>query len=94
MDRVRDVKPDIILLDQMMPEVDGVTFLQNLRRFPKWKNVPVILVTGMSDRMLKSRATQLGVLDVLVKGSFHIRDLIELVKKRVAGEQPELAPLA
>ena len=94
MDRVRDVKPDIILLDQMMPEVDGVTFLQNLRRFPKWKNVPVILVTGMSDRMLKSRATQLGVSDVLVKGSFHIRDLIELVKKRVAGEQPELAPLA
>jgi DNA-binding response OmpR family regulator len=93
MDRVRDVKPDIILLDQMMPEVDGVTFLQNLRRFPKWKNTPVILVTGMTDRMLKSRAAQLGVSDVLVKGSFQLRELIELVKKRVAGEKPELAPL-
>src|SRR5690242_1021506 len=31
MDRVRDIRPDIILLDQMMPEVDGITFLQNLR---------------------------------------------------------------
>src|ERR1043165_6219302 len=53
MDRVRDVRPDVILLDQMMPEVDGTTFLQNLRRFPKYKNLPVILVTGISDKALK-----------------------------------------
>ena len=96
MDRVRDVRPDIILLDQMMPEVDGTTFLQNLRRFPKYKNVPVVLVTGITDKQLKSKATNLGVSDVLVKGSFQLRELIDLVKRRVAGEekQPELAPLA
>ena len=95
MDRVRDVRPDVILLDQMMPEVDGTTFLQNLRRFPKYKNVPVILVTGISDKQLKSKATNLGVSDVLVKGSFHIKELIELVKQRAAGgdQQKELAPL-
>jgi CheY-like chemotaxis protein len=96
MDRVRDVKPDLILLDQMMPEVDGTTFLQNIRRFPKYKNIPVILVTGISDKQLKSKATNLGVTDVLVKGSFQVRDLIELAKQRAAGgDQPKaLAPLA
>ena len=96
MDRVRDVKPDVILLDQMMPEVDGTTFLQNLRRFPKYKNVPVILVTGITDKQLKSKASQLGVTDVLVKGSFHVKDLIELVRQRAAGKgtEPTLAPLA
>src|SRR3954465_2571612 len=73
MDRVRDIKPDIILLDQMMPEVDGITFLQNLRRFPKYKHVPAILVTGMNDKALKNRATNLGVSDVLVKGTFHLK---------------------
>jgi DNA-binding response OmpR family regulator len=94
MDRVRDVRPDIILLDQMMPEVDGTTFLQNLRRFPKYKNVPVILVTGMSDKNLKSKATNLGVTDVLLKGSFHLKDLIALVKQRLAGDQqPQLAAI-
>jgi CheY-like chemotaxis protein len=94
MDRVRDVKPDIILLDQMMPEVDGITFLQNIRRFPKYKHIPVILVTGMNDKQLRSRATQLGVEDVLVKGSFPMKELIELVKKRAAGDQQprQLAP--
>jgi CheY-like chemotaxis protein len=89
MDRVRDVRPDVILLDQMMPEVDGITFLQNIRRFPKYKKIPVVLVSGITDRQLKSRATQLGVDDVLIKGEFQMRDLIELVKKRAAGEQPE-----
>ena len=80
MDRVRD---------------DGTTFLQNLRRFPKYKNVPVVLVTGITDRQLKSKAANLGVSDVLVKGEFQLRELIDLVKRRVAGEEkkPELAPL-
>ena len=86
MDRVRDVRPDIILLDQMMPEVDGTTFLQNLRRFPKYNNVPVILVTGMNDKNLKSKATSLGATDVLVKGEFQLKELIALVKQRVAGD--------
>ena len=83
MDRVRDIKPDVIVLDQMMPEVDGITFLTNLRRFPKWRNTPVVLVTGLQDKMIKSRASALGVDDVLVKGSFQLRDLIDLVKKKV-----------
>jgi len=87
MDRVRDIKPDIILLDQMMPEVDGTTFLQNLRRFPKYRNIPVILITGITDKTLKSKATNLGVSDVLVKGSFQLKELIALVRERLAGGQ-------
>src|SRR3954466_3786457 len=92
MDRVRDIKPDIIPLDQMMPEVDGITFLQNLRRFPKYKGVPAVLVTGMNDRALKNRAAALGVTDVLVKGTFQMRELIDLVKLRAAGEEKQPAP--
>jgi DNA-binding response OmpR family regulator len=92
MDRVRDIRPDIILLDQMMPEVDGTTFLQNLRRFPKYKNTPVILVTGITDKALKSKANNLGVSDVLVKGSFQLKELIALVRQRLAENQkPQLA---
>jgi DNA-binding response OmpR family regulator len=92
MDRVRDIKPDIILLDQMMPEVDGTTFLQNLRRFPKYKNTPVILITGITDKSLKNKATNLGVSDVLVKGSFQLKELIALVRQRLSGDQkPQLA---
>src|SRR4051794_15923114 len=46
---LRQQKPDLVLLDHMMPEVDGLTFLAGVRRFPKWKDLPVIMFTALQD---------------------------------------------
>ncbi len=81
-------KIDLILLDQMMPEVDGLTFLAGIRRFPKWKNLPVIMFTGVKDRSCNSRAQGLDVKEFLVKGEWDPRLLIGLVEKHL---KPELA---
>src|SRR5262249_7661160 len=59
--------PDMILLDHMMPEVDGLTFLSSIRRFPKWKKLPVIMLTGVKDRASLSQAQALGVKEYLMK---------------------------
>ncbi|HZK82386.1 MAG TPA: response regulator, partial [Humisphaera sp.] len=59
--RLKQNKPDLILLDQMMPEVDGLTFLAGIRRFPKWKELPVIMFTGVKDRSCHMKAQTLGV---------------------------------
>ena len=87
MDRVRDIKPDIILLDQMMPEVDGLTFLAGIRRFPKWKHLPVIMFTGVKDRSCHSRAQGLDVREFLVKGEYDPKELIGLIEKHVEGDR-------
>jgi CheY-like chemotaxis protein len=81
-------KIDLILLDQMMPEVDGLTFLAGIRRFPKWKNLPVIMFTGVKDRSCNSRAQGLDVREFLVKGEYDPRLLIGLIEKHL---KPELA---
>lgn len=81
-------KFDLILLDQMMPEVDGLTFLAGIRRFPKWKKLPVIMFTGVKDRSCNSRAQGLDVKEFLVKGEYDPRQLIGLIEKHV---QPDLA---
>ena len=42
-------KPDLVLLDLMMPEMDGITFIRMIRGHPQWETIPVIVLTGMRD---------------------------------------------
>src|SRR5688572_31169141 len=83
--------PDLILLDLMMPGMDGITFLRMLRRSPLWKDLPVIVLTGASDdQKLVSRAWELGIRQLVPKASFGFDELLEQIRKnlRPASEQP------
>src|SRR3954471_22593512 len=53
--------PDLMLLDVMMPEKDGMTLLQEMRQEPQYKQLPVILLTALSDEARMERARELGV---------------------------------
>jgi two-component system phosphate regulon response regulator PhoB len=83
--------PDLILLDLMMPGMDGITFLRMLRRSPLWKDLPVIVLTGASDdQKLVTRAWELGIRDLVPKASFGFDELLAQIRKnlRPASEQP------
>ena len=82
--RLKESKPDLILLDHMMPEVDGLTFLAGIRRFPKWKELPVIMMTGIKDNLHHRKADSLNVSDYLVKSEFTLPDLVQHVRKCLA----------
>jgi len=79
--RLKDTKPDLILLDHMMPEVDGLTFLAGIRRFPKWKNLPVIMLTGIKDKSHQFKAKTLNVNEYLVKNEFTLPDLMGHIRR-------------
>ncbi len=83
---------DLVLLDQMMPEVDGLTFLAGIRRFPKWKKLPVVMFTGVKDRSCQSRAQGLDVKEFLVKGEYDPRELIGLIERHLQADAT--APVA
>ena len=92
--RLKEAKPDLILLDHMMPEVDGLTFLAGIRRFPKWKNLPVIMMTGMKDNIHHRKADSLNVSAYLVKNEFTMPDLKKEIDKHIgAGNGNEPAAL-
>jgi putative two-component system response regulator len=62
-----DFRPDVVLLDLVMPEVSGTELLQQMRSHPQLKSVPVIILTASRDRMTKLQVLELGVADFLGK---------------------------
>ena len=81
--------PDLVLLDLMMPEMDGITFLRMLRHHPRWENLPVIVLTGMrDDNKLAVRARQLRVEDLVPKATFGFEHLLVCIRKAIADHNP------
>lgn len=75
-----DFKPDLILLDAMMPKISGFDVLDILRNTPETAQIRVIMLTALSQPKDKERAEALGVNDYLVKSQVVIGDVIERVK--------------
>src|SRR4051812_9613877 len=72
-------RPDKIILDIMMPVMDGVDFLRVMRRNPEWNGIPVIVFTGCGEDYRILELAALGVAEVFVKGSADIGALLKLV---------------
>ncbi len=75
-----EFKPDLILLDAMMPKISGFDVLDILRNTPETANTRVIMLTALSQPKDKERAESLGVDDYLVKSQVVIGDVVERVK--------------
>lgn len=81
-----DYKPDLILLDAMMPKISGFDVLDILRNTAGTANVRVIMLTALSQPKDKERAEQLGVDDYLVKSQVVISDVVDRVKHHLGLE--------
>jgi len=64
---VRAERPALILLDMMMPRMDGIQFLEALRGWPRSADIPVVVLSNVGDRPLVERALALGAVEYLVK---------------------------
>ncbi len=73
-------KPDLVLLDVMMPKVSGFDVLDILRNTPETANLKIIMLTALSQESDKLRAESLGVDEYLVKSQVVITDVIDRIK--------------
>jgi DNA-binding response OmpR family regulator len=76
-------KPDLVLLDVMMPKISGFDVLDIIRNTPETANLKVIMLTALSQESDKERARQLGVDDYLVKSQVVIGDVISRIKQHL-----------
>lgn len=73
-------KPDLIVLDAMMPKISGFDVLDILRNTPETMNVRIIMLTALSQAKDKEMAEKLGADDYLVKSQVVIGDVVERIK--------------
>jgi DNA-binding response OmpR family regulator len=74
-------KPDFILLDIILPKMDGLVMLKKLRANSWGKSVPVIISSNVTDQHKVSEAMKLGVYDYIVKTNLVLNDLVKQVKE-------------
>ncbi len=83
MDAALKKHPDLIILDLIMPKTDGLSMLKELRGDDWGKEVPVIILTNLSDAENVAKAMEKGVYDFLVKSDWKLEDLIKRVKDKL-----------
>ena len=72
-------RPDLILLDMVMPGIDGLELLRQIRAAERWKTIPVIVFTASTKDEFRHEAEALGVQAYFIKAQASIRELREAI---------------
>lgn len=80
LDIAKKEKPDIILLDIILPEMDGFAVLESLKSDPATKSIPVIMLSNLGQASDIEKGKKLGAVDYLVKANYTPAQLIEKVQ--------------
>src|SRR5256885_2299324 len=83
---LRDHPIELLLLDVMMPKMNGIQLLEALRGQERFKSLAVIALTGSMDRAHISRLRELGVSEIVTKARFKIDELLARVKVHLPNE--------
>jgi CheY-like chemotaxis protein len=84
LDRLKEGQPDVILLDLMMPEMDGFQLVAELQKHPAWCRIPVIVITAHDLTVEEHAELNSGIETILTKETFSPAQLIERVRQVVS----------
>ncbi|HEY8666121.1 MAG TPA: response regulator [Tepidisphaeraceae bacterium] len=85
-------RPDLIVLDLAMPDIDGLMLLRMIKQKDRWKNIPIILLSGYVNQQVVVAASKAGVQEILLKASFTLKEFIARVEKHLAQKPDAVIP--
>ena len=89
---IREEKPDLVLLDIVMPKMDGLEVLSHLKDEGILPDLPVIIVSNSGQPVEIEKATEFGVKDYLVKAEFDPQEVIDKINKHLKPSEDESLP--
>lgn len=81
---IQKVKPDIVLLDIILPQLDGFEILERLKQDAETKDIPVLLLTNLGQKQNVKKGLRLGAVDYIIKAHYTPSEVVEKVKRTLA----------
>lgn len=79
----KNTKPDIVVLDIIMPKMDGYAVVEELKKDPQTKNIPLVILTNLSQDEDKKRMKDHGVNVYLVKSHISFTEVVNIIEKNI-----------
>ncbi len=89
LNKIRAEKPDLILLDIIMPKKDGFEVMEELQEDEELRSIPVIIVSNSGQPVELERAKRLGVKDWIVKTEFDPQEVVDMVSRQFEEQNKE-----
>jgi len=83
LEMMKEVKPDLILLDIIMPKMGGFEVMEEMAKIKELKKIPVIVISNSGQPVVLDRAQKLGAKDWLIKTEFDPQEVIDKVVKQI-----------
>ncbi len=78
---IKKEKPDLVLLDLILPEEDGFQVFKEIKESKELKNIPVIILTNLKGESVVKKAMNLGAAAYLVKADYELEDVVGIIKR-------------
>ena len=92
LEKVRSQKPNLVLLDIMMPKMNGLEVLSKLKSDPETKGLPVVILTNLAGEKDAETAMSKGAVKYIVKSEYEPKQVANMVKEVLAGYTREEVP--
>lgn len=80
---MREEKPDIVLLDIIMPKMGGFEVMEEMGKDPVLKEIPIVIISNSGQPVELDKAKELGAKDWLIKTEFDPQEVVEKVEKQI-----------
>lgn len=90
--KIQEVKPTLVLLDIMMPKMNGLQVLDKIKADPNTKNIPVVMLTNLDGEKDAETALSKGAVKYIVKSNYDPKQISDMVKEILAGYTRDQIP--